>query len=73
MKVGLRFLLTPISESSQCWLRIYGFSFFIQVVIFLVLGMMNVFGFLYPEHFGHYVRRLKVLLKIFILAGSHLV
>ena len=45
--------------------------FFIQVVIFLVLGMMNVFGFLYPEHFGHYVRRLEVLLKIFILAGSH--
>ena len=36
-------------------------------------SMMNVFGFLYPEHFGHYVRRLKVLLKIFILAGSHLV
>ena len=47
--------------------------FFIQVVISLVLGMMNVFGFLYPEHFGHYVRRLEVLLKIFILAGSHLV
>lgn len=40
--------------------------FFIQIVIFLVLGRVNVFGFLYLKHFGHYVGRLEVLLKIFI-------
>lgn len=59
--------IIPISVLSSCSCHL---SFLIQVVIFLVFGMIGDFQ-LYSGYFGCYVRGLWVLFKSFILAGNH--
>lgn len=54
---NIRFILIGIS--------VYWLSFLIQVVIFLVLGIM------FPGLVVYYVRIIGVLFKFFILAGIH--
>ena len=54
------------------FLSVSWLSFLLQVVIFLVLGMMDNFFLLYLGYFVYYVRRLWVLYNL-ILVGSHVV